>query len=83
MGELIGLGFAVLGAYGLVRTYLGCRRGTIHYYVWSGGLRHTEEIARDRNPQAFRVHVIVPVIINLCLLLVGLFELLFGDIFLL
>lgn len=83
MGELIGLAFTVLGAYGLVRTYLGFRRGTIHYYVWSRGLRHKEEIRRDRNPQAFGVHVIVPIIVNMFLLLFGLFELLLGDIFLL
>jgi hypothetical protein len=83
MGELIGLGFILLGAYGLSRTYLGFRRGVIHYYVWSRGFRHKEEIRRDRNPHAFGVHVIVPVIINAFLLLLGLFELFMGDIFLL
>ena len=82
MGELIGLGFAILGAYGLLRTYLGFRRGAIHYYVWSRGLHDKEEISRDRHPQAFGVHVIVPVIINAFLLLLGLFELFLGDIFL-
>jgi hypothetical protein len=81
MGELIGLAFAALGAYGLFRSYLGFRRGAIHYYVWSRGL-HREEIRRDLNPQAFGVHVIVPVVVNLCLLLFGLFELFLGDMFL-
>lgn len=81
MGELVGLLFFLLGAYGLNRTYRGMRRGAVYYYIWSHGL-HREEIRRDSNPQGFCVHIIVPIIVNLCLVLFGLAELFLGDVFL-
>lgn len=82
MGELIGFGFVLLGTYGLYRTYRGLRRGVIGYHVWSRGVGHKEEIRRDENPRAFEVHIIVPAIVNVLLLVLGLIELLLGDVFL-